>query len=251
MSDRKYRQHGYQDDPRERERQAPKPQGPRERPEGPRTPNLMASHEVFKCAPCGHPQALTVAADARCERCGVALHSCVQCVSFDPGSPLECMQATTGAGEGARRAEGRKEHVPALRAAHDHRASDQLPRRGASEQRETGVRRSVQILAGLRVPTVQVGDGPGPPVRSWDVTGLDDVIDDITEQLDAERAAAFRVRLREKLLGQPKEWLVDQLVARLGETPDGLVRGLRQHRHRQIESGACRAGGAHQGDVPG
>ena len=53
----------------------------------------MASHEVFKCGPCGHPQKLTVAADARCERCGVALHSCVQCVSFDPGSTFECMQA--------------------------------------------------------------------------------------------------------------------------------------------------------------
>jgi hypothetical protein len=97
MSDRKYRQRGYQDDPRDRERQAPKgPSGPRERPEGPRTPNLMASHEVFKCGPCGHPQALTVADDAVCERCGVALHSCVQCVSFDPGSPLECMQAASG-----------------------------------------------------------------------------------------------------------------------------------------------------------
>jgi hypothetical protein len=52
------------------------------------------------------------------------------------------------------------------------------------------------------------------------VTGLDDVIGDITEQLDAEREAAFRPRLREKLLGQPKEWLVDQLLARIGgESP--------------------------------
>ena len=49
------------------------------------------------------------------------------------------------------------------------------------------------------------------------VTGLDEVIDDITDQLDAEREAAFRLRLREKLLGQPKEWLVEQLLARLGE----------------------------------
>jgi hypothetical protein len=49
------------------------------------------------------------------------------------------------------------------------------------------------------------------------VTGLDDVIGDITEQLDAEREAAFRLRLRETLLGQPKEWLVDQLLARIGD----------------------------------
>jgi hypothetical protein len=52
-----------------------------------------------------------------------------------------------------------------------------------------------------------------------DVTGLADVIDDITDQLDAERAAAFRLRLREKLLDQPKEWLVDQLLSRIGEAP--------------------------------
>jgi hypothetical protein len=51
------------------------------------------------------------------------------------------------------------------------------------------------------------------------VTGLADVIDDITDQLDAERAAAFRLRLREKLLDQPKEWLVDQLLSRIGEAP--------------------------------
>jgi hypothetical protein len=51
------------------------------------------------------------------------------------------------------------------------------------------------------------------------VTGLDDVIGDITEQLDAEREAAFRLRLRETLMGQPKEWLVDQLLARIGTAP--------------------------------
>jgi len=97
MSDRQYRQRGYQDDPRDRERQeqrqAPKPpQGPRERPEGPRTPNLMASHEVLRCARCGHLLSPVVEADSRCGRCGADLHACVQCVSFDPGSTLECTQ---------------------------------------------------------------------------------------------------------------------------------------------------------------
>ena len=28
----------------------------------------------------------------RCPQCGTDLHSCVQCGSFDPGSPFECMQ---------------------------------------------------------------------------------------------------------------------------------------------------------------
>jgi hypothetical protein len=96
MSERKYRQRGYQDDPRDRERPTPSaPRGPREAPIGPKTPNLMASHEVFRCSRCGNPLATTVGADDRCGRCGVDLHSCIQCVSFDPGSPLECVQAIT------------------------------------------------------------------------------------------------------------------------------------------------------------
>ena len=98
MSDRKYRQRGYQDEPRDRERAAPKPQqpkGPRERPEGPKTPNLMASHEVFRCSRCGNRLGLPVGADARCARCGVDLHSCVQCTAFDTGARFECSQPVT------------------------------------------------------------------------------------------------------------------------------------------------------------
>jgi hypothetical protein len=94
MTDRKYRQRGYQDDPRDRERAAPKPQpkGPRERPEGPKTPNLMAAHEVFRCARCGNRLPLPVEAASRCARCGVDLHSCIQCVSFDTSARFECSQ---------------------------------------------------------------------------------------------------------------------------------------------------------------
>jgi hypothetical protein len=91
MSDRQYRHKGYRDEePRDRPRQAP--QGPRERPEGPKTPNLMGSHEVFRCARCGNFLTPPVGADDRCSRCGVDVHSCIQCESFDPGSPFECMQ---------------------------------------------------------------------------------------------------------------------------------------------------------------
>jgi hypothetical protein len=98
MSDRKYRQRGYQDEPRDRNRAAPGPQpprAPRERPEGPKTPNLMASHEVFRCSRCGNRLAVPVAADGRCARCGVDLHSCIQCVSFDTSARFECTQALT------------------------------------------------------------------------------------------------------------------------------------------------------------
>jgi len=97
MSERKYRQRGYQDEPRDRERQGPtgpKPaQGPREKPEGPKTPNLMASHEVFRCSRCGNLLALQVETDSRCSRCGVDLHSCIQCMSFDTSARFECTQS--------------------------------------------------------------------------------------------------------------------------------------------------------------
>jgi hypothetical protein len=95
MSDRKYRHRGYQDSggnrDRDRDRPAPPPRDPRDKPIGPKTPNLMASQEIFRCR-CGQPLDSAVGADDRCGRCGGDVHSCVNCVSFDPGSPLECMQ---------------------------------------------------------------------------------------------------------------------------------------------------------------
>ncbi|HEY3045492.1 MAG TPA: hypothetical protein VGJ39_15790 [Vicinamibacterales bacterium] len=102
-SGRKYRQRGYQDQPREK---GPKRGQPAKEPAarapgrqlqdaaGPKTPNLMASHEVCRCARCGNLLSMPVAADARCSRCGVDLHSCVQCVSFDTSARFECSQTT-------------------------------------------------------------------------------------------------------------------------------------------------------------
>jgi len=104
MSDRKYRQRGYQDEPRGREPAQKKGKPPEEsrapgRPlqdaTGPRTPNLMASHEVFRCARCGNRLGLSVGGDDRCSKCGVDLHSCLQCVSFDSSARFECTQPLT------------------------------------------------------------------------------------------------------------------------------------------------------------
>ena len=104
MSDRKYRQRGYQDDPRDREpreKSAPRPAEPRapgrqlQSERGPKTPNLMASHEVFRCSRCGSLQALPVEAAGTCGKCGVALHSCIQCASFDTSARFECSQSLT------------------------------------------------------------------------------------------------------------------------------------------------------------
>ncbi len=101
MSDRKYRQRGYQDDPRDREpkgdrpKPAPAPRAPGRQLQderGPKTPNLMASHEVFRCSRCGNRLSTPVERDARCARCGVDLHACIQCVSFDTSARFECSQ---------------------------------------------------------------------------------------------------------------------------------------------------------------
>jgi len=100
MSDRKYRQRGYQDEPPKGKREAPAPKAkeprapgrPLQDAAGPKTPNLMASHEVCRCARCGNLLALPIAADGRCSRCGVDLHSCVQCVSFDTSARWECTE---------------------------------------------------------------------------------------------------------------------------------------------------------------
>lgn len=102
MSDRKYRQHGYQDEPRNREQQAPR--GPKAPPpdrapgrqlqdaSGPKTPNLMGSHELFRCARCGNRLSVPVEFQSRCSRCGVAIHSCINCASFDTSARWECTE---------------------------------------------------------------------------------------------------------------------------------------------------------------
>jgi hypothetical protein len=100
MSDRKYRQRGYQDEPREprRDQGAPakKEYTPRGQPPiAPKTFNMPGFREVVRCARCGHE--LTVATawspEAACVRCGSPLHSCAQCTHFDTGAPFECQQA--------------------------------------------------------------------------------------------------------------------------------------------------------------
>ena len=107
MSDRKYRQRGYQDDGQKRAKtqgtppSVPKPPADRletradkaERKafEG-RAPSVPGFREVVRCARCGNVMTEAVAADSRCKRCGADLHSCAQCESFDAGRRFECTQ---------------------------------------------------------------------------------------------------------------------------------------------------------------
>jgi hypothetical protein len=109
MSDRKYRQRGYQDAPRERRPpgsspgapQAPRPpadrietradKAERKALEG-RAPSVPGFHEVMRCRACGNVFTDEITSDSRCKRCGTDLRTCAQCESFDAGQRFECTQ---------------------------------------------------------------------------------------------------------------------------------------------------------------
>src|SRR4051794_14384760 len=99
MSERKYRQRGYQDEPRDR-RPEQKPQEKKEyAPRGqppvqPKTFNMPGFRDVVKCARCGAEltAALAWSAAASCPRCQSDLHSCAQCGHFDTSAAFECLQ---------------------------------------------------------------------------------------------------------------------------------------------------------------
>lgn len=96
MSDQKYRQRGYQDsggsDRRPASSQKPRePIDPR-LPRDPKVMNMMAFTEVFRCARCGTIETGRIGSLSTCAKCGVDLHACIQCQSFDPGARFECRE---------------------------------------------------------------------------------------------------------------------------------------------------------------
>jgi hypothetical protein len=96
MTDRKYRQRGYQDSgPRERRPEAPRPPAePRDPrlPRDPRVPNMPGFHEVFRCGRCGSIEPQDIGSQSTCSNCRVDLRACVHCGSFDPGARFECRE---------------------------------------------------------------------------------------------------------------------------------------------------------------
>ncbi len=93
MSDRKYRQHGYQDRGKDEER--PKQSG--ERPVkkdtfGPRPLQMPGTHTVSRCAQCGTLLSAGAETTGQCPKCGFDLHSCRQCTYFDTSTRFECSQ---------------------------------------------------------------------------------------------------------------------------------------------------------------
>jgi hypothetical protein len=99
MSDQKYRQRGYQDTGgRPEKREGDRPQKPKEPydpriPRDPKTPNMMGFQQVFRCARCGSLESAEIGSLSTCSKCGVDLHACLHCASFDSSATFECMQA--------------------------------------------------------------------------------------------------------------------------------------------------------------
>jgi hypothetical protein len=91
MSDRKYRQHGYQDSGDNKPQSSPKPK-PQDMTFGPRVLNMPGARTVSRCAMCGTILPHMQDDVAKCPKCALDLHSCKMCSHFDPGSRFECRQ---------------------------------------------------------------------------------------------------------------------------------------------------------------
>ena len=104
MSERKYRQRGYQDEDRPPQREVD--HGDRERPrekipgaprtpmshDRPRSPVMPGRRSTSRCAGCGNILPPDVDTQGQCPKCHFELHSCKQCVHFDTGQRFECTQ---------------------------------------------------------------------------------------------------------------------------------------------------------------
>jgi hypothetical protein len=91
--DRKYKQRGYQSDDGE---QKPRP-SPQQRSDV-RGPKMPAFREVTRCNLCGTQIRIEVNGinvGDQCPQCGSDLHTCKNCVSFDPGARFQCRKPVT------------------------------------------------------------------------------------------------------------------------------------------------------------
>jgi phage FluMu protein Com len=93
LSDRKYRQRGYQDSREEKPRpNAGEKPAKKDDTFGPRPVQMPGTRMVSRCSQCGALLQGVSNLDSKCPKCGFELHSCKQCTYFDPSSRFECMQ---------------------------------------------------------------------------------------------------------------------------------------------------------------
>jgi hypothetical protein len=90
VSDRKYRQRGYQDSGHEPQKKRDKP--PKKETFGPRPLQMPGTRAVSRCSQCGTVLQAFTEPLGQCPKCGFELHSCKQCTFFDPSSRFECTQ---------------------------------------------------------------------------------------------------------------------------------------------------------------
>jgi hypothetical protein len=95
VSEQKYRQHGYKDRGGDKPESRGPGQPPRPKKEetfGPRALNMPGTRTVSRCAQCGTVLTMITDPVGQCPKCGFELHSCKQCMHFDPASRFECRQ---------------------------------------------------------------------------------------------------------------------------------------------------------------
>jgi predicted RNA-binding Zn-ribbon protein involved in translation (DUF1610 family) len=94
LSDRKYRQRGYQDSGQENRQKRGASETPA-RPVkkdtfGPRAIQMPGTRTVSRCSQCGTLLESLGKPVGQCPKCGFELHSCKQCSYFDTSSRFEC-----------------------------------------------------------------------------------------------------------------------------------------------------------------
>jgi hypothetical protein len=101
--DRKYKQRGYQETPRDTSafnnggshlEDRPRPQGPRLPVDvtGPRLPRLVQAVTAARCYNCATTLPAGVDFRSVCPKCGAALHCCKQCAHFEPSTRFQCLK---------------------------------------------------------------------------------------------------------------------------------------------------------------
>jgi len=92
VSDRKYRQPGYQDRKDDSPKRASEAPPKKQDTFGPRAIQMAATRNVSRCSQCGVVLQMLSEPLGQCAKCGFELHSCKQCTYFDPSSRFECTQ---------------------------------------------------------------------------------------------------------------------------------------------------------------
>jgi hypothetical protein len=92
LSDRKYRQRGYQDSGQKSEKRQPSEKPVKKDTFGPRAIQMPGTRSVSRCSQCGNLLQSVSEPVGQCPKCGFELHSCKQCTYFDTSSRFECTQ---------------------------------------------------------------------------------------------------------------------------------------------------------------